>query len=122
MKRLTLAIFASFIVAVAVLDTGCGSTPAEVAYKGEALIIQSIDLGMKLWADQVNAGNATQKQVDEVKAAYNVYYNAQQAAKAALMKYLASQTKDSADVQAANAAVVNAENALLSILNQFILK
>lgn len=110
----------TFIVGVATL-TGCNSTPATAAYKTEGVIITSVDTGMRIWADQVNTGHATQKQVDTVKQAYNAYYDAQMLAKAALEKYIASTTKDANDVATANAAVGQAEAALLSVLNQFIL-
>lgn len=118
----------SFLVLLTALSlfvfTGasCPKSPANVAYKTEGVIIASVDTGMQIWADQVRAGHATQSQVDAVKAGYQTYYNAQQAAKAALSKYLASQSKDPADINLANVNVGNAENALLAILNQYILK
>ena len=108
------------LLSVCFVQTGC-KTPADTAYKTEGVIIASVDTGMRIWSDQVNTGHATQKQVDAVKSAYQAYYDAQMLAKAALEKYIASQTKDATDVTTANAAVTAAENSLLSILNQFIL-
>lgn len=100
--------------------TGCG-TPASNVYKAEGILITSVDTGMHIWADQVNTGHATQVQVDTVKTAYNAYYNAQMVAKAAFEKYIAAQTKDPTDITTANAAVAQAESALLSLLNQYVI-
>ncbi len=94
--------------------------PTQNAIKAEAVIIKSVDTGMQIWKDQVIAGKATQSQVDEVKKAYEAYYGAQQIAKAAIEKSLASGSTNSTDVVTANDAVSNAETSLLYLLNQYI--
>jgi len=76
---------------------------------------------MHIWYDRVIAGNATQNQVDTVKAAYVTYYNAQQLAKAALEKWAASgNPSDGAAHVVANQAVANAQTSLLNLINLYI--
>lgn len=102
-------------------STGCNTTPLNKAVKSEAVLITSVDTGMHVWYDRVIAGNATQNQVDTVKAAYVTYYNAQQIAKAALEKWAASgNPTDSAASVVANQAVENAKQSLLNLINQYI--
>lgn len=116
--------YLALIVIAATLACGSGcktsQTPTSITYKVEGVIITSVDTGMKAWADQVRAGNATQEQIDKVKEAYNDYYAAQQVAYAALTSYIA--TKDATQLDKANQAVASAQSSLLSLLNQYILK
>jgi hypothetical protein len=110
-------------LAALLAGAGCQNTPQTIVGKSEGVIIATVDSGMKAFADAANQGRVTQAQVDVVKKNYGIYYNAQQVAKAALEKWIAS--KDPADKAAndtAQAAVTNAESALLEILNQFLTK
>ena len=103
------------------LWTGCGTNTPTKAAQAEQVLITSVNAGMAAWATWVNAGNATQKQIDTVKSAYGDYFAAQQVAKAVIEKAItASGTASAADIAAANTAVTNAETALLSLLNQFL--
>lgn len=106
------------------LFTGCGSTPVQKAIKSEGVLIVSVDSGMQIWASYVRQhqsdGKVTQSQVDTVKTAYNAYYDAQQVAKAIIEKIITNGTTNPADIATANAAVINAENQLLALLNQYI--
>src|SRR5712671_6391455 len=72
---------------------GCG-TPASTAYRAEGIVITTVDGAMQAWAEWVKGGHATQAQVDAVKAAYNKYYDAQQAALQAVDAYIASKTPE----------------------------
>jgi len=103
---------------------GCASSPVQTTIKSEQVLIVSVDTGMQIWHDYVVAhltdGKVTQKQIDTVRNAYNDYYAAQQAAKAIIEKVLTNVSTNQADVDVANAAVDNAKQALLSILNQYI--
>lgn len=120
MKNITLSLVLGFTLA---LGAGCKTSQINTSIKSEGVIIVTVDTGMKIWAQRVNAGQATQAQVDTVKIAYNAYYSAQQAAKAAIEKAMVSSSTNSTsltDIATANTAVVNAENSLLSILNTFI--
>lgn len=103
----------------------CGATcnkssVASVAIKTENTIIITVDTGMKGWAMYVNAGNATQAQVDAVKNAYNTYYAAQSLADIALTDYIASGSTNSVSLNTINSQVATAETALLSLLNTYI--
>ena len=103
---------------------GCATTPIQGSIKAEAILITSVDTGMLLWHDYVFAhlsdGKVTQKQIDSVRAAYSTYYNAQQVAKAAIMKVLTNVSTNQVDVNMANNAVEDAKQSLLNILNQYI--
>lgn len=103
-----------------VLFTGCGSTPTQSVIKAEAPIITGVNASMTAWASFVNAGKATQTQVDAVKNAYETYFNAQQIVKGALETSLSTTNSNSADISSANKAVANAESALLSLLSQYL--
>lgn len=118
MKKLITSIALGIVLAG---SSGCNSTPTQITIKAEGVIITSVNTGMQIWSDQVNAGHATQAQVDTVKTAYNAYYDAQMVAKAAIEQVLASGSTNTVDITTANAGVGNAEATLLSILNQFIL-
>lgn len=109
----------SFIVLLAT-ETGCSTSAIGVIAKSEGVLITSVNTGMNVWGDYVRAGHATQSQVDQVKSAYNDYFNAQQLAKAAIEKKMASGSTDTTEVDTANAAVTNAENAVVSLINQFL--
>lgn len=120
MKR-HLALFYVCVALATPLLTGCGTNAPTKAAQAEQVLITSVNAGMSAWAAWVNSGNATQKQIDTVKAAYADYFNAQQVAKAVIEKAItASGTASAADITAANTAVVNAETSLLSLLNTFL--
>lgn len=109
-----------FLCTLLVALVGCKSTPQSIAIKSEGVIITSVDLGMKGWATYVNAGKATQQQVDTVKSAYNTYYNAQLIAESALTMYIQTGSTNATTINATSAEVSVAETALLNILNQYI--
>src|ERR1035437_8843236 len=90
MKRLILA--SLLAVTLVVSSTSCSTSPTAAIVTSEAVVITSVDTGMKVWHDWVVAGKATQSQVDAVKKAYNYYYDAQQVAKAGLEMSLVSGT------------------------------
>jgi hypothetical protein len=120
-KILSLLIAALLVAPVAPTLVGCGTTVPAKAAQGEKILIQSVNDGMALWADRVNAGKATQKQVDQVRKSYNDYLAAQAVAKAAIEKAITAGTaSSSADIGAANAAVSAAEQTLLGLLNQLL--
>ena len=103
--------------------TGCKTPPATVAYRAEGITISTVDKGMSAWADFVNNGGATSAQVTLVKNAYNQYYQAQLIAKAAFEKFLASgNTSDQASLDLANKAVLDAQGALVTLLQTFLPK
>lgn len=117
MKNLILIIFLCLPAALA----GCGATPATKAAQGEKILIQTVNDGMQEWAAYVKAGKASPALIQKIKTLYNAYYDAQQVAKAAIEKSIASAPGTSpADVDTANQAVKNAEQALLSALNQIL--
>lgn len=103
---------------------GCSTNATQTTIKAEGALITSVNVGMEAWAAyvrlHVSDGKVTQKQVDAVKEAYNAYYAAQQAAKAAIEKVLANGSTNSVDASTANAAVAQADASLLSVLNQYI--
>lgn len=105
-----------------ILVTSCGTTPVTNAANADALLITSVNTGMTTWAQYVNAGKATQSQVDAVKNAYDTYYNAQLIVKAALETSITTTNANAADSASASAAVTNAETALLNLLNLYIKK
>ncbi len=116
-------IIGSVLCALALLFfTGCAGTPKSVAvYKAEGAVIATVDTAVSLFADYAKAGKATQKQLDTVKASYSYYYEAQQVAKAALEKYIASSSPDdAAGIVLANQAVADAEASLISTVNQIL--
>jgi len=101
------------------LCAGCSSlTTATI--KSEGVIVTTVDVGMKTWANYVNSGKATQQQVDTVKSAYNTYYNAQLVAEGALEKMISTGSTNNVDINTADASVATAENSLLTIINSYI--
>lgn len=101
----------------------CGTTPAAKATQVERIVIHSVNDAMTEWAARVNAGKATQAQVDAVKKGYGDYLAAQAVAKAAIEKAaIAEQAGQPAtgDVDTANQAVSNAETALINLINSFL--
>lgn len=99
-------------------------TPTDVAYKTEGVIITTVDSTMKAWADYVKSGQATQKEVDTVKALYNDYRNAQILAGLAVDAYFAagkSADKEAAVIDATK-NVSLAKNALLDLVPTLIHK
>lgn len=111
------------LLAYLALVQGCTSTtPGNVAYKTEGVIIPTVDASMKAWSDYVRGGMATQQQVDLVKAAYGKYYAAQQVAHAGVALAVSSATTNSASVNLAamTAAVDDAKNGLVTLVADFI--
>lgn len=104
--------------------TGCGTTANNRATQTEAALIPSVNVAMSIWSAQVNAGRATQSQVDTVKIAYQNYYNAQIAFKGVLEKSIvnAQSASTETEVNIANQAVEQAKLSLLTILSQFTTK
>lgn len=101
--------------------TGCTTGANNIAVKSEAALIPSVNIGMSAWADRVNSGKATQAQVDTVKTAYEAYYTAQIAAKAALERSIASNTPaDEASATIAQNSMKEAQVALINLLNQYL--
>lgn len=109
------------LLSFGIVEVGCKTSAIDAMVKTEGVIIISVDTGMRIWADQVNSGHATQSQVDTVKQAYNAYYTAQLTAKAAIESVIVNHSTNVTDVATANVSVSNAEAALLSVLNQFII-
>lgn len=102
------------------MSPGCASTPAGKVYQAEGVAIHSVNTAMQIWADQVKAGKATQEQIDTVKRAYAVYYDAQQVAKAALEKWIASGSpNDQAACTLANNAAANAVSAVVNLVQLY---
>lgn len=120
MKRILLCILVGF--APLAFVQGCKTPSATTVLKTEGVIITTVDTGMQIWSDQVRVGKATQTQVDNVKMAYNAYYTAQLGAKAAIEKIIVTGSTNTVDVVAANNSVLAAENSLLMLLNQYIIK
>lgn len=112
------------LCAVAVMPmTGCGTNAPTKAAQAEQILITSVNDAVSELVGAINAGKLTQKQIDEAHAAYTAYYNAQQVAKAAIEKAITAPSGTSqADINTANAAVTNAENALITLANTYILK
>ncbi len=101
--------------------TGCVGPKSVAVYKAEGAVITTVDTAMNLFADYAKAGRATQKQIDTVKVSYGAYYVAQQVAKAALEKYIASSSPgDAAGIVLANQSVTDAEATLLTTVNQIL--
>jgi hypothetical protein len=122
------ALFVMSLLAIATIfgniTNGCATKPVQKVIQGEGILITSVDTGMKIWADYVNAhltdGKVTQKQLDTVKEAYNAYYASQMTAKAVIEKILSNVSTNQADALTANLAVKNAEAELLNLLNSYI--
>ena len=72
-KRLRPAIVASLLVVSLI---SCAATPAQVAYRTVGLTVNTVDTGMKLWADYVVAGRATDDQQMAVRRAHDRYRTA----------------------------------------------
>lgn len=130
MKRIFFGLYIAAFLSVPfvpVLFTGCGTTPETKITQGAQIVITSVNDAMSEWSNYVNSGKAKQSQIDTVKTAYNAYYTAVQALRAVCDKMAAKDpTTTPADLATANAAVQNAESALLSevatILNAVIKK
>lgn len=101
------------------LLVGCGTTPIQKTVTAEGVTIASVDTGMKVWADWVNQGKATQKQVDTVKQAYNAYYTSQAIAKAAIEEVLLNSSTNTTDISTANAAEGQAATALINLIQTY---
>ena len=97
----------AIIAAVAMLYSvgamvGCTTGATNTTVKVEVGLIPSVNVAMSVWKSHVEAGKATQEQVDNVKAMYETYYASQIALKAALIKSI--ETKLPADEAAATIA------------------
>lgn len=101
---------------------GCGTTPISKTVATEGITITSVDTGMQVWADWVNAGKATQFQVNAVKQGYNAYYVAQSVAKAAIEQVLLTSSTNTTDAATATAAESNAASALINLINSYTTK
>lgn len=122
MIRKTLLLL-SLVALLGAASFGCHTPPATVAYRAEGVTISAVDKGMQAWADYVNSGAASSSQVTLVKNAYNQYYQAQLLAKAAFEKFLASNNPtDQASLDLANKAVIDAQQALITLLQTFLPK
>lgn len=118
---ISIPVFVACVFLMALAITGCGTNAPTQAAQADQIVITSVNAGMSLWVNYVNAGKATQSQIDKVRMAYNAYYTAQQVAKAVIEKAIvANSTVTAADIATANQAVNDAETALLTILNQFL--
>ena len=123
MKKLIIAICLTGALFAPV--TGCKNTsPTTAIVKSEAIIVTSVDTGMKIWHDYVVAhltdGKVTQKEIDTVATAYNAYYTAQLAVKATLEQVILTGSTNTVDIATANASVINAETSLLALINKFL--
>jgi hypothetical protein len=120
MRKLNAIVLAS-ILAVGIF--GCTNTkPIQTTIKIESGLIAAVDGSMKGWSDYVRSGMATQQQVNDVKQAYNTYYNSQQVAKAAIEQVIITGSTNQVDVQVANTAMNNAASSLISIINIYTIK
>lgn len=100
---------------------GCGTNAPTKAAQADQVLITTVNDAAQQWALYVNAGKAKQSQIDRFKTAYDAYYTAQQAARATIEKLIAKDpTTTAADVATANQAVLNAENALVSLVNSYL--
>jgi hypothetical protein len=107
----------SLCLSSALID-GCGSTPATKLAQGEKVLITSVNVAVRQVVIAINAGKLTQKQCDTFKKYYVDYTEAQKVAKAAILKLNAAQPgATTADADAANNAVQEAETVLLSFIN-----
>lgn len=109
------------IISLALFTVGCGSTPLQNAAKADAAVVMTVDQGMTAWSKYVNAGNATQAQVDAVHKAYDTYYNSQLVAKAAFESAIASSSTNStpADTTTVQNAVNASKQALINLITQY---
>ena len=102
---------------------GCGTNAPTKAAQAEQILITSVNVAMSQWASHVNAGKATQAQIDNVRKAYEAYYTAQTVAKAAIEKAIVKDPSATpADVATAASAVQSAEVAILGLVNSYLLK
>lgn len=105
--------------------TGCASTPVANINNANALLITSVNTGMTTWAAYVQGGNTTQSQVDDVRNAYNLYYNIETTLKSYLIQAVNSTnttTVSTTDLSNMQASSAQAEASLLSLLNKYLLK
>lgn len=102
--------------------TGCKTSQTQTAITSESVIVSTVNTAMTAWAQYVNSGKATQVQVDTVKQAYIAYYTAQLSAEAALTAIVSTGSTNNVDIATANVSISNAETALLTLINQYLLK
>jgi hypothetical protein len=110
-----------------VILTGCGTTKATKMAQGAQILITSVNDGMQVWRDYVNAGKATASQIAKVKNADRGYTTAMHVLGAANEKLAVAEETNTADkaqlaadAETANQSVKDAESALLALLNQYI--
>ena len=117
MKHIILAVG----LASAIMLSGCGTTTETKITQADQVLITGVNDSMAQWAIYVNAGKAKQSQIDRVKTAYTIYYNAQIALNAVCDKLAVKDPSASAaDVVAANSAVSNAETSIIALVASFI--
>ena len=115
MQKFLIAVAVTFALAFAMMMGGCKTnTPQQNYIAAEGVVITTVDSAMRAWAGYVNAGHATQAQVDTVRQAYNAYYTAQLASKAAFE--LSITTTNQLDLGAIQVSAQAAENSLLNLL------
>ena len=121
-KKQIIAIAAAMLMAFSVITmVGCTTGTNNTTVKVEAGLIPSVNVAMSVWKTRVEAGKATQAQVDKVHALYDVYYNSQLVLKAAIEKSIVSKTPaDEAAVTVAAASMKDAQTALLNLVNSLI--
>lgn len=94
---------------------GC-TTSSAIKTTGVAVV--TVDTGMQAWSAYVAQYHPPQSEIDAVHNAYNVYYAAALADKAALE--LSLSTTNSAAASTANASLATAETQLMAILNEYL--
>lgn len=126
-KRLPVLVSASCLFMGALLlnlpwlESGCGTNAPTKAAQAEKILITSVNAGLVVIVNDINAGKLTHKQVDQFNAAYTDYYNAQQILKAVIEKANTAQPGATVeDIGNAQNAVDNAEKSLLAIINQIV--
>lgn len=101
--------------------TGCTTGTNNNVAKAESVAIPSVNAAMDLWKTRVESGLVTQKQVDQVKVAYEAYYHAQLVMKAALEKSISSKLpSDEAATAAAAKSATEAQAAIIAIIQQLL--
>lgn len=111
-----IAVTAAVVLGFTVLVmTGCTTGTNNTTVKVESGLIPSVNVAMSVWKTRVEAGKATQAQVDQVHALYDLYYAAQLDLKAALEKSVVS--KSPADEAAVTVAIAKSKASETTLLN-----
>ena len=100
--------------------SGCQNTsPQAVAYRTEGTLTTTVNTAMQAWADYVHTYPQPQSQIDQVKGAYQKYFDAQMAAKGAVEAYIANSTPGNSNAVAqTTAAVSESAAAILDLVRQ----